>query len=777
MALYDQLAVAIRAEEFAMCSLEPDSVGFDEPTGAVGPKALTSGILSHLDAALEARSLVVSHAFPDVEKRIQQALIAAATFIAIAAVAAVLLLSRKRQPQRVEELCRTEDCQQHASLLLRNMNTSIDPCDDLYGHVCSRWLPDSRYRDYVKSTLDELRFAWYKDFNTSLYRGTLALPVGMKARAMYDSCMGTESQYGESVAQFLEVLQQYGLRWPGPPLPNVNALGVLIALDVDLQAAFWFTVTTWKLGSTRVIALSHVPSISLLLRHHQSVSSSGMYARYWKNFETVFLNDSMPPTTDAEIERAARIEADILKRLVNASEAQPKSAAEFKAGAIDRYTKPLSSEEWIMQLNAKMNLGSAIASSDKMISDDIGYLKEIGRIFATYSNEELLTHLAWHVVQEYAVVSSYRFFRARFGSVEAIESHRPIFCGANVEVSYKALVLALHIASKFQAEERDRVMEAFESLKLTLSAQLNASSWIDMASKKLLGKKASLLDNRLWPLPKFLDKDVLEAIYFDFPYNEPSFGEYWVNTRRLLRKVRQRVSDYEHVLELPDNNSPEYFSFNYMQNSLGTALGGVARPLFYPSGTMAMLYGGLGFSMALQMVKTLDSEGLRWKPSRGLGYSIMSKSTMTTYHAKESCLKKNGFPSIFPEIPALDIAYVAYEKANKHDRRIDRNLSNDKVFFLTLCYMTCTSREQRRTSSADCNKALLLMRYLRTLRCIDRRRLPACVQRVLGCPPPLSGKVRELRGRWATRPLLTRRSLKHEETTPKCEHPASLVSH
>ncbi|KAH7954195.1 hypothetical protein HPB49_016414 [Dermacentor silvarum] len=649
---------------------------------------------------------VISNRFPEVEKRIQQALIATVALIAIATIAAVLLLSKRRQAPRVEKLCRTEDCHLHANLLLRTINTSIDPCDDLYGHVCSRWLPDSRYRDYVKSTLDELRFAWYKEFNTSLYRGTLALSVGMKARAMYDSCMGPESQYGESVPEFLEVLQQYGLRWPGPPLPHVNALGVLIALDVHLQAAFWFTVTTWKLGSTRVIALSHVPSISMHLQYHLSVRSSGKYAKYWKDFETLFLNDSMPPTSDLEIGRAADIEADILKRLVNASEAQPKTASSFDVGTIDDYTKPLSAKQWIMQLNAKMNLDSPIASSDKMISGDIGYLKEIGNIFGSYSNEDLLTHLAWHAVQEYAAVSSYRFLHARFGSLEAIESHRPIFCGTNVEVSYKALVLALHIASKFQAEDRDRVMEAFNSLKFTMLAQLNSSSWIDMDTKKLLGQKVALLANRLWPLHNFLDKHKLEAIYFDFPDSEPSFGHYWVNTRRLLRKVRQSVPDYEQVLELPDNSSPEYFSFIYMLNSLGVALGGVARPLFYPRGTRAMLYGGLGFSMALQMVKTLDREGLRWQPSRGLGYSILSKSTMTTYIAKDSCLEKNGFASIFPEIPALEVAYVAYEKAEKQDRPIGINLSDDKVFFLTLCYMTCTSRERRRSSGADCNKAV-----------------------------------------------------------------------
>ncbi|XP_075543935.1 endothelin-converting enzyme 1-like [Dermacentor variabilis] len=204
----------------------------------------------------------------------------------------------------------------------------------------------------------------------------------------------------------------------------------------------------------------------------------------------------------------------------------------------------------------------------------------------------------------------------------------------------------------------------------------------------------------------YIRNKIPEAVYLDFTDNEKSYGDYWVKSRLLVQKLNDRVPGYEYALEIPGNNSSKYLLFNYMMNSVDVAIGVVSRPLFYPQGTQAMLYGGLGFSMALQMVKTMDSEGLKWHPHHGLAYSIKSRSTMSAYQAKDGCLIEQGFPSVFPEIPAMEIAYAAYAKSNETHPPIDYALPEDKVFFLTLCYMTCSQRGERNPSAADCNKAV-----------------------------------------------------------------------
>lgn len=67
--------------------------------------------------------------------------------------------------------------------------------------------------------------------------------------------------------------------------------------------------------------------------------------------------------------------------------------------------------------------------------------------------------------------------------------------------------------------------------------------------------------------------------------------------------------------------------------------------------------------------------------------------------------------SVFPEIPALEVAYAAYRRSfadggEEMPQGIPGGLSADQVFFMTMCYMTCTLPGAVGTQSVDCNKAV-----------------------------------------------------------------------
>ncbi|KAL1476812.1 hypothetical protein MTO96_036224 [Rhipicephalus appendiculatus] len=67
--------------------------------------------------------------------------------------------------------------------------------------------------------------------------------------------------------------------------------------------------------------------------------------------------------------------------------------------------------------------------------------------------------------------------------------------------------------------------------------------------------------------------------------------------------------------------------------------------------------------------------------------------------------------SIFPEIPALEMAYMAYQRSvrdgsESRPQGIPGGISGDKVFFMTLCYMMCTLPGAVGPHTADCNKAV-----------------------------------------------------------------------
>ncbi|KAH9371189.1 hypothetical protein HPB48_005659 [Haemaphysalis longicornis] len=631
--------------------------------------------------------------------------------VAIFLVAAVLSLHRLRRLPHKEVLCQTEDCQLHDHLLRQVISTNFDPCEDFHAYVCSRWLPPYEYQDHVKSMMDQLRYAWFRGINISLYEGTKMLPAGRKARAVYDLCMDSGSRYGSNVPAFLGMLHEIGLRWPGEPLPGVTALGLLIAMDINWNAPLWFTarLTRFRYSERGILRITPGRHIAALQRHHLTVRQGHAYNRYWWAFQTILFGNTTTATNSIEIEDVAAIEGDILTRLDKALNLEPKSTDVFSLKNIDSYTNPLSATQWIEQLNKNTQYGRLFGSNDYVFAGDVGFLKAVGTIFATYNDTDIQRHVAWLFVQTYGVLAHYNLIHLRYGDTRRLQTYLPIICATYLEGTYKPLLIPLHYVAQIPEVGRDRVSGVLESLKRAFSGKVNASSWIDAQSNHRFHRKLSRLETHLWPHPSFLRKNVLEATYANFPENETSFASYWFQSRYRLLHIK-KTPGYEYMASLPDNYSPAYLSYDYLDNSLQIAIGAVARPLFYANGTEAMLYGGFGFSLALQLVKLMNSEGLKWHPDTGNTDSFFSPMSAEAFKEKDACLQKDNMSSVFPEVPALEIAYNAFNLSDQRRAQsataISKDFPESKVFFLTLCYMACALPGIRHPSMADCNKAL-----------------------------------------------------------------------
>ncbi|XP_075556693.1 endothelin-converting enzyme 2-like [Dermacentor variabilis] len=219
--------------------------------------------------------------------------------------------------------------------------------------------------------------------------------------------------------------------------------------------------------------------------------------------------------------------------------------------------------------------------------------------------------------------------------------------------------------------------------------------------------KLSLVEKRMWPPESLLAEDVLEKIYAGVSENETSVAEFWIKTRLIMGEVKG-PEDYFVASRLLGNNFPLYVDYDYIFNSVELATGVAAAPAYYRNGTGAMFYGGLGFLMATQLVKSVDEVGLEWAAPETIADSLLSGSSRRAYDDRIHCLNESGAKSIFPEIPALEIAYSALEDSNllggQEHLALSPELQEGKVFFLTICYMTCAAPSHSNPVTTDCNK-------------------------------------------------------------------------
>ncbi|KAH6936317.1 hypothetical protein HPB50_015950 [Hyalomma asiaticum] len=628
-----------------------------------------------------------------------------------------LLIQAANHPRRKEVLCLTDDCVQHANLLMRAAEPNIDACDDFRAHVCSKWSPHhqgKQLKDFDGSAMKDMVFSWHSAMKETLEKGSQVFDVGKKPLAMLESCMSNVSSYGSTIVQMQEFMRDYfQLSWPKPPRRDIKAIGVLIKLAYALQAPFWFAVRPSKShrGGTEgrwSMILTPAPLIRQYFLQYRTVRGSGLpaYVKYWRDFYSAFSSD----TTEASEERAIQaegLEGRILKVLSDAVETLPKHVVVLPLGQLDTYTPTVNSSDWLSYLQLYTKLKPALSERDVALITDRALFVTVGELLKNYTNEQILDFLGWQFVQRYAPVADSRFLISVYGDNETAMALRPAFCGYHVEVSYKVLLLSLRFVAETNSV-RKVVDEGYNRLLSMASRLLNESTWLDSESKAVVAEKLASVKLRLWPPAAFLDNANLERTFKNFPINQQAFGDYWIRSIDGMTKLK-KTQEYEEVLDMPLNSALPYFEYDYIENAVGVAIGAISFPLVYKKGTKAMFYGGFGFSAAFQLAKALDQEGIHWHPDGFHVESILTQSSKEAFERRQRCLSEStdGKQSLFPEIPALEIAYAAFRDDVGDPRRairISDQLNELKVFFMTICYMTCTRSGTYNPFSADCNK-------------------------------------------------------------------------
>ncbi|KAH6931995.1 hypothetical protein HPB50_002429 [Hyalomma asiaticum] len=643
--------------------------------------------------------------------------------ITVAAIAFVILFARDKRSSPSQPLCQTDDCFHHSYRLFANLNRSLNPCKDFSAYVCSAWSPPQGYLQHSNSAMDDVRKSWFPKFHDMLRRGSNTIHAGVKPLAMYTSCMGNRKEYGSNVDVFWNFLHECKLSWPQQPeTGRASPLEVLMSLAFKWQVPLFFQVRAMRMIPTPNWRIIMAPGslIPLMYQHHLTVKKSGGYDKYWATFYFILSgkHDGSAVNKTA-IDSVAEMEGDVFKTLLTSMRPPVVRPVLVTIAEIGAHTPPLASEQWLHAFRQTM-LEPEVKPSDQVLLSDVDFFRSLAGVMTSYKDAELLSLIAWSFVQLFSPAVDYRLLENRYD--RGVTMYRPYFCERFVETAYRFLVVALGSVALFSREERAVVNARFDSLVSAAVDMVKTLEWLDAESRQLVVEKLSSTRLHLWPPEKFLQNDVLERVYESFPSAEPSFAEYWVKTSRCSAETYRPRPDID-MLSYPINYALPYLSYDAASSSVKVAVGSVTEPLYYPGGTKAMSYGGLGFSMALQLVAALDRQGIRWHPNGVLGGSFLSNASTRAFEVRDGCPASthmavggnaNGtgrVTSVFPEIPALEVAYAAYRRSfadsgEEVPQGIPGGLSADQVFFMTMCYMTCTLPGAVGTQAVDCNKAV-----------------------------------------------------------------------
>ncbi|XP_075554777.1 endothelin-converting enzyme 2-like [Dermacentor variabilis] len=634
----------------------------------------------------------------------REAKLALTALLVLTALALGFLLYRRASRQTAAH-CRTSCCEQHRYRISNQLDQGIDPCNDFGDYVCGRWMPRKMFR-LSNSEMSDMLLSWLYNFPERLNKGFAQLAIVRKVVAMYNMCLRTKGSPIEIIKEFMHAR---GISWPEKPHEPVSPIRVLFDLSLNWNVHLWFTTKIFPATSTetpRHIFFAPNELMPLWKSMFSQIPKETFQTVYNELFR-IFSNDTSSEPDGESMGQTYRMLEDVFNILVPACPCKARISKLFSIKDLDSNSTGSIGSHMVKVLNAVTAIDPPITVDDLMFVSDMSVLENILRIIKRFGDEAVLRHLSWLFVQTYgAVTYPTAVLLAIHGSRHHAREQQPRFCAGQVESSYKLLGNAIASVGLFSEKERRHINEHLAAIVEEAANKTWAVSWLDNDTKKVAVEKLKNVRTALWPSDKFLTPKTLEEVYENFTYNEPSFAEYWIETRHSQRLMYGSDAAEEEQL-LGDSTRLPYVDYEQVLNRLSLSLGALAPPLYCKDGTNAMLYGGLLYFYARTLIAAIDTVGIKFTPQGEFVSSWLSDSIQDTFEERTlHCLPGNI--SIFPEVPAMEVAYAAFKRHHQESNsRLCEELTEEKVFFITACLAACATTPAHNIYGGDCNKAVM----------------------------------------------------------------------
>ncbi|KAH6948920.1 hypothetical protein HPB50_027074 [Hyalomma asiaticum] len=628
----------------------------------------------------------------------------------------VVLVARAWMPHapHTDPFCHSDDCLSHVRLMESKLDVTVDPCEDFNAYACARWEPPSEYYSYATTVANLAVDNWFMNFRSIVAKGIEGLPAGLKLQAMFNVCVASTSALDESSKRMLmDFMKERKIPWPDDPIPEANPLGVVIDLAFNWGVDLWFDVQILhRPKDTTGISFAPGKLVNLWGSYLKEAVPKDRYVDYWNTFYVTFVSpDQKKEHAASEIMRIAGIESDIVSKLYDAFGRQEKMPARFKVAFIEQHISSLPLDEWTAVLEANVHLQDGkFEPSDYVTFSDIALLEAMNEFFSRYSRIDLLRHLSWFFIQIFAPFGGLGSNLVDLGDDSRAAMRRLVLCVTQVETAYRVLVASLYVQPRFATEERVAVETHFDRVRQVTIEKIANLSWGDNLSKYMGTVKLQEVKTLLWPPVELLAAKGLSDLYADFASNFTTTIEFWRNAHENLRALRDKPHYEMPLTKLPVGSVPPLVRYDYLRNTVSVSAAALSPPLYSSGGTPAMMYGGLMFSYARELVRMVDNAGLQVDPHGNVVPSWASSSWHEGIAKASSCLAP-VFSSPFPEIPTLEVAYTAFERALKsaikggNPWRTTDTFDEQRVFFITACFTLCSQNSTAAFLRGDCNKA------------------------------------------------------------------------
>ncbi|KAK8772663.1 hypothetical protein V5799_024092 [Amblyomma americanum] len=646
----------------------------------------------------------------------------AAVAIAAVTVAAGIILLRFLLPsfgetKRGLDVCSSVACEMHRIVIgVDRIPPDQKPCDDFGRFVCGGW---NNTQPLMADTVPGERVtAWLLHLSMP---GTYSNPKYTVLRRVEQMAADCKDQTRGHDAEAVTALVEFMVRQLFPWMVEESEafIGQLDDYSVPLSTLFQLAVK-WSLPLWFDIYLSLPPSEeettqnrSFLFRpcpmgvtwkriHDVVLSYKGFYRTYVDMFvQNVYnRNNVTSKLYRSFLSESSTIQGHIFGNLTRAYVTGYTTPVIAEAGDLPSFGKNISADQWMEVLQFSYSFKPPITRNNVAFASNDAMMTSITQLLKTYSARDVTFHTAWWLTQILATHTSKEISY----EINLDKKGRLIYalsCGLLLSAGYHVLIASINL-SGLTASDKTSVLALLNNVNRSALHGLRSAQRIDNWTRNSLTAMLAETSTIIWPDEMHQSDESLLRLY-GYQYNTTLgfFGHWRTSRAQLQRSVGS--TEYAMGEMLFKLDSRLMAAYNPLSKLITVAEAALHSPFFYPQATSAMLFGGLGFVYAKQIVRSLHTMAVYASRRDPLNRTVSFWDLLLCPEAADP-------HALFPELPALQIAHAAYKKFRNDAEDLPlkgmEQYSAEQVFFLTACHGMCELGANGQLQSETCNRMM-----------------------------------------------------------------------
>ncbi|XP_075534355.1 membrane metallo-endopeptidase-like 1 [Dermacentor variabilis] len=617
--------------------------------------------------------------------------------VVLVSVVLIVVYIAATQP-KVKATCDTSDCKDHVSALGLSRIHGADPCEDFGRFVCSGWM--HKYKRITQTLVHDVLADWLYRIAELTSSKAGASAASNKAQQMMIACATKADDYASSLSSLKSFMVALGFAWPenefhiGPD-EYAKFLQLLIELDVNWALPLWFHIerhdTFGSRGRTFVVSSSFMASVWQYF-NKKLLDYRGAYDWYLHLFEICLFRDdlSVHGSFHYFLKDSADVQSAILGALGNADKSSVYRPQLIRLGGTPAIASKLTPVMWMDVLREVYGSDAPVMVGDFLVATNERLMAAIEELFVAFSAQTLWFHTTWWFVQSVGTFSSNvlpaTVAAVDFGNLGSVLN--TVCCVLQVELTYNTLLAAI-TKSQFTEDEVREIPRYFHRIKTLAIEKISSSDRMNDTTKSTLLNVLKETATAIWPEGVLRSQGSFDRLYGAVDNDSRDFFSQWYSARLALQKSRGS-SLYEEAVKTYRVSNNRLFEYKYIPNAVSASTASVHPPLYYSNGTSAMIYGGIGFLFAKELVDALNFMILRPIPNET---TWGANSTWRLWEAFSCPAADDREQVVFPMLPALDIAYSAYKRFRDPMKDLPLqgldSYTPEQIFFLTFCHTMC----------------------------------------------------------------------------------------